>query len=399
MALLNRELPAFAALFLLTACATGQEKLAKGEVVSELGKSVMYVFRAKNGDYWFGSNDHGVYRYDGKATPRLTCSPCIRTTAATSGSGQTTAGRTGSTARRSRSGGRDAEGLAGARSGSWIVWETQDRAVWNILLRLAVYFSRRPRTRSGAGLAPLRLERRKARMDNLYPDLVAVGGLANALQAALSSLGSRLTVSGLDPDVKFVLYARVEYGDRFSQVYIGAEERTFIFDFWNRGVMLADAATPDLTEAAGAINLWVGSNCKTTELAAAFPFVEAGEKAAGFESGTEVESRWQDYLAGMGENFPELVEFTKAASARPELRQLFPFTSLNRFCFSRCTGYPYTTDTPYVWPQRDGSYNVYGRGEQLLGCGDAEAAVELVIQNLPPNCGPAVPGTEEDVPN
>ncbi len=40
--------------------------VAKGEIVSELGKSVTYVFQAKNGDYWFGSDDRGVYRYDGR---------------------------------------------------------------------------------------------------------------------------------------------------------------------------------------------------------------------------------------------------------------------------------------------------------------------------------------------
>ena len=40
--------------------------------VSELGKSVMYVFQAKNNDYWFGSNDRGVYRYDGKTIVNFT---------------------------------------------------------------------------------------------------------------------------------------------------------------------------------------------------------------------------------------------------------------------------------------------------------------------------------------
>ncbi len=40
--------------------------VARGEIVSDLGKSAMYVFQARNGDYWFGSNDQGVYRYDGK---------------------------------------------------------------------------------------------------------------------------------------------------------------------------------------------------------------------------------------------------------------------------------------------------------------------------------------------
>ena len=46
--------------------------VAKGEAVSELGKSVMYVFQAKNRDYWFGSNDRGVYRYDGKTLVNFT---------------------------------------------------------------------------------------------------------------------------------------------------------------------------------------------------------------------------------------------------------------------------------------------------------------------------------------
>jgi ligand-binding sensor domain-containing protein len=45
----------------------GDRKPAKGEVVEQLGKGVMYVLQAKNNDYWFGSNDHGVYRYDGKS--------------------------------------------------------------------------------------------------------------------------------------------------------------------------------------------------------------------------------------------------------------------------------------------------------------------------------------------
>ena len=46
--------------------------VAIGEVVSELGKSVMYVFHAKNNDYWFGSDDRGVYRYNGKAIVNFT---------------------------------------------------------------------------------------------------------------------------------------------------------------------------------------------------------------------------------------------------------------------------------------------------------------------------------------
>jgi hypothetical protein len=232
----------------------------------------------------------------------------------------------------------------------------------------------------------------------LYPDLTAAGGLANALQSTLTAVGSPLTVSALDPAVNFVVYARVESGPRFSQVYIAAKERLFLFDFWCRGVMLAQGQTPDLGDTARAINRWVGSSCTTAELAADFAFVAVEPAAASYENGDVVEERWRDYLAGIGERFPELVAFVQAASRRRELRQLFPFTSLNRFCFSRCTGYPFSGDTPYVWPQRDGQYDVLSPDGQVLGRGDAEAAARLVVENLPANCGPAVPGTADDLP-
>ena len=57
--------------------------VAKGEIVSELGTSAMYVFQAKNSDYWFGSNDRGVYRYNGRVIVNFTvrdglCSDRIR---------------------------------------------------------------------------------------------------------------------------------------------------------------------------------------------------------------------------------------------------------------------------------------------------------------------------------
>src|SRR3954470_24827189 len=32
----------------------------------------MYVFQAKSSDYWFGSNDRGVYRYNGKTLVNFT---------------------------------------------------------------------------------------------------------------------------------------------------------------------------------------------------------------------------------------------------------------------------------------------------------------------------------------
>lgn len=46
--------------------------VAKGQIVSELDKAIWHVFQAKNGDYWFGSQDRGVYRYNGKTLVNFT---------------------------------------------------------------------------------------------------------------------------------------------------------------------------------------------------------------------------------------------------------------------------------------------------------------------------------------
>ena len=232
---------------------------------------------------------------------------------------------------------------------------------------------------------------------DLYPDLIEQGGLANALQAALRKNGSSLSVSELDKSIRFVVYARVESRHRFSQIYIGATTRMFSFDFWNRGVCLAQGATPEILEMARSIDKWIDSGCSTGELASAFPFVQVQSTAAAFERGEEVEMRWRDYLASLNERFPELTAFVAAAAAEPKLRQLFPLTSLNRFCFSRCTGYPYSRDMPHVVPLGQDEYEVISSSGESLGRGNAANAVALAVAALPPNCGPAVPGTAEEL--
>lgn len=69
--MLNHSLRVLTALLLLSPAAFGEDQKA-GVAVKELGKGVMYVHQAKNGDYWFGSNDHGAYRYDGKTLTNFT---------------------------------------------------------------------------------------------------------------------------------------------------------------------------------------------------------------------------------------------------------------------------------------------------------------------------------------
>ncbi len=121
----------------------------------------------------------------------------------------------------------------------------------------------------------------------------------------------------------------------------------------------------------------------------------------------EVEARWQVFLDGrcfVARQRPKLKPLITAAAQRPELRQLLPVISMQMMlCFSRSTGVPYTRDTPYVWVLGKGRYRVHAPDATadvpegtVLGEGDAETAVALVVANLPEGCGPAVVGTAED---
>lgn len=73
----------FSILLLLTSC-NGQtsnpkknadrfiELLVKGDTVKELGNNIMLIYQDKKNNYWFGSWEDGLYRYDGKTILQFT---------------------------------------------------------------------------------------------------------------------------------------------------------------------------------------------------------------------------------------------------------------------------------------------------------------------------------------
>ncbi len=48
------------------------ERIAKGDTVKELGSNIMLVYQDKKNNYWFGSWQDGLYRYDGKTILHFT---------------------------------------------------------------------------------------------------------------------------------------------------------------------------------------------------------------------------------------------------------------------------------------------------------------------------------------
>lgn len=232
----------------------------------------------------------------------------------------------------------------------------------------------------------------------LYSDIIEKGGLIPAVQSALSDIHSPLTVKGLNPHPHgFPAYARVEANNRFSQIYVAAERPRFSCDYWKEGVLLGSGITDSLIDLARSLNTWIHSQVNTGELTHRFPFVSIEDNAEFFEQGQEVEWKWQECQRYIPQQFPELVPFLNQASQNTILRQLFPFTSLNRFCFSRCTGFPYSYDCPIVSPLRNGLYEVLDSKEKRIGEGSVAEAVEMVISHLPLNCGAAQKGTAKDL--
>jgi hypothetical protein len=108
-----------------------------------------------------------------------------------------------------------------------------------------------------------------------------------------------------------------------------------------------------------------------------------------------VKAGWQA-VRDDGRVRPDLLQ---AAYAQPRLRQLFPWTGMGELHFSRCTDQPWTWDTPFVLPDADGTYLVCGPyRNQIVGpAATAREAIDMVVQRLPPGCGPAFVGTAREL--
>ena len=241
------------------------------------------------------------------------------------------------------------------------------------------------------------------KINDLYPELLAVGTLSQALDNALTEIGSPLHAS---EEMHFIplAYARVADGSRFCQVYIAAHERLFLLDFWNQGITYGNASCSSLNDTAQAIHCWIVDQPDLAEMQDRFSFFVPNDQGRAHEAGRTVECQWETLRQRWARNAqPDALSplpLIEAASKHAVLRQLFPFTSLFSLHFSRTTGYPFTIDCPFAVPLGNGRFRAHaaaGKMGEIIGEGDAEEVIAMVIANLPPDCGPAVAGTSEDL--
>ena len=235
----------------------------------------------------------------------------------------------------------------------------------------------------------------------MYPESDAAGGLGNALNVEFIKLNSCLKIlSNNSLDKMPFPHSVVKRGKKFSQIYLAANERLYLPDFWKEGVCLAQGKTSKLPDLARALDFWLCQDVTTQELAAAFSFITPTDSAVAFDENSEVDFTWRRIQAD--ESRADLKAFVDLAIRDDVLSKLFPFTSRFTLCFSRCTGYPYTYDTPTVTPTgrslfRGYQYEVRLPGHKVVGRGSAAEALALVKAHLPPGIKPAVKGTAQDV--
>lgn len=251
----------------------------------------------------------------------------------------------------------------------------------------------------------------------MYPELEKNGGLQNSINIEFEKLNSILRVSkDTELDKIPFTYARIENGQKFSQVYIGAEEKLFLADFWKDGVCLAQGKTNKITELGQVLDFWLCQDISTNILANKFSFVTPNEQAKAFEENNEVEYAWNYIL--QSESRAEIYDFVKLAIKDEDLNKLFPFTSLYTLRFSKCTGYPYDSDNlPNVTPKQfqiftplkkekfsaqqdsenvEKQFIVTKNDNEYLGIGNAEEALKIVKENLPKNLNKARKGTADE---
>jgi hypothetical protein len=219
----------------------------------------------------------------------------------------------------------------------------------------------------------------------LYPEL-ASAGLANAIASSLPP-DPRLRVTTME------LLPGVVVGSepRFAQIYAARRTHIYIVECWEIGIAVGAANTPNIDSVTEVVTAWILTQCSIEELERRFRFIPNKAGRAVMED-TVVESAWTTLMNRAPAELRDLID---AAARAQELRKLFPYVSLNRLCFSRCTGYPYTKDCPSARPLAAGRYVVLGPDAKILGEGDSSAAVSLLVEHLPPGIGAATAGTAD----
>ncbi|TXS54380.1 DUF6193 family natural product biosynthesis protein [Streptomyces sp. t39] len=230
---------------------------------------------------------------------------------------------------------------------------------------------------------------------DLYPDLVAAGGVAAAVERTAAGMATAVRVVVADGQTSLAAVDPPAVPPRRPLVLrLAADRRLFTVGGWSRGVELVRGSTTDLGDVVAAAVAW-GEGRSLGDLHALFPFLSSDEQAMAHETGPEavVDLQWRllrERAAGET-GFPAFGLLVEAAYAQPVLRRLSVFSSHWVLGFSAGTG-PSSGAEVAVAPAYGGRPYEVRRflHEGVIGeAGTAEEAVALAIARLPADLGPA----------
>ena len=244
------------------------------------------------------------------------------------------------------------------------------------------------------------------RQNKLYPELCE-----KTLREILSAFqeSSAVQMSGGDSG-DFSL--RAIGSRRHSQISLAAQERLIMSDLWEGGVCVGDASSTSFSEVAKFLQAALSQHLSLTALQNVVLCFHANNKGLAQEKGAAayVDNAWEDYARMLNETHPNssmasLVPLLEATAQVAQLRQLMVFTSMYWLCFSCCTDYPFSGDCPCAgYNAETNQYEIYPAEEnpanphsKFFSARNATEAAQMLADALPPNCGPAVLGTAEDL--
>lgn len=249
--------------------------------------------------------------------------------------------------------------------------------------------------RSILGLGDVTLE--------FYRDIAAAGSLENLLRAELLRRvePSACAFFHQPNGVSSRYWLSCKTARRHGSIACASQERLFLSEFWERGVVLARMKTTSLDVVTQGLLAWYVDMTSTSAFERAVADVEICPHAASYQAGASnyVDYRWSELLDRSNDQsaIPGLAELVRAAAKRVELRSLLPFTSHEWLSFSRCTGYPFSGDCPSIRPASVSTFQVLGAARKSLGAGDVGETLNIVVSNLPEEIGPAVHGRADDL--
>ncbi|NUP47411.1 MAG: hypothetical protein HOW97_08860 [Catenulispora sp.] len=181
---------------------------------------------------------------------------------------------------------------------------------------------------------------------SLYPDLVEAGGLAPLLRQMASTQHTDL--GEVEPDTPrgrgLYVTARMTSDRGPVKVLLGLDSRRFSISLGDAETARgwASGSTPDITEAARAIEAWRHGS-KLKDMTERFPFVDYPRLSQGYEDGNPVETQWSLLLED--DDFNTYRSLLAALHGDPVISHLFPYFS---HWVLRLTKDPFDLDTNQI---------------------------------------------------